>query len=441
MPQPPAWQAELRVALLHALWIPFVAWLSGSFAWGVAAASVSYAISHLRHAYLLNRWLERSKSGYPPDGVGIWAQILRRQSERQREHRARKQRLAQMVLRIQRSTRAIPDALVVLNEEREIQWTNKAAEALLGVSTPRDGGQRVEFFIRHPDFSDFLNARVPGVFTLRSPVQPSQHLELRLFTIAETNSLLIAQDATDRVKIEQMRKDFVADVSHELRTPLTVLSGYLENMTRDPDALPDMWRRPVLAMSEQLGRMRHIVEDLLLIARMEGGPVGEPEVVDVAGMVASLANDGIELSGARGHRITFEADSSVRLSGVQPELNTAFWNLVGNAVQYTPDGGSIELRWFADERGACFEVRDSGEGIDADHIPRLTERFFRVDRGRSRERGGTGLGLCIVKHIMERHNAMLEIESTLGKGSVFRCVFAPPQVVTDVVPISAAAES
>ena len=275
---------------------------------------------------------------------------------------------------------------------------------------------------------------------LRSPVQSSRHLELRLFSIAEADFLLIAHDATDRFKTEQMRKDFVANVSHELRTPLTVLSGYLENMNRDPAALPDTWRRPVAAMDDQAGRMRRIVEDLLLIARMEGGPAGEPEIIDVAGLATILVSDGVELSGKRGHHLTCEADAAVRLSGVSDELSTAFSNLIGNAVQYTPEGGDIDVRWYLDARGACFDVADSGDGIDADFIPRLTERFFRVDRGRSRDSGGTGLGLCIVKHILERHNATLEIESTLGQGSVFRCVFPSSSVVTETLPKSAAVE-
>ncbi|MEM7406866.1 MAG: phosphate regulon sensor histidine kinase PhoR [Pseudomonadota bacterium] len=417
-----AWREELRliavvVGAMVVLALAFESWLLGLF-----AALTGYLGIQLANAVQLVRWLSDRKSNYPPEANGLWGEVYRSLAEWERFNRERRHQLADQLVRFQQSTRALPDGLVMLDAEHQILWTNPAARELLGVSGQRDAGSRIENFVRHPEFLRFLHDPSAGACELRSPISATQWLELRRVQFGDSNALLIAHDATERVNVEQMRRDFVADVSHELRTPLTVLSGYLENINRTPELVPDTWQRPVAAMTDQSARMGRIVEDLLLLARMEAGPQGEATTLDVAAIVERVALDTAELSAGREHQIVCDVDSDVQLTGVQQEIHTAFTNLAANAVRYTPDHGCISLRWYA-ANGACFEVEDSGDGIDEQDVPRLTERFFRVDKGRSRAEGGTGLGLSIVRHILDRHDAQLEIESTLGEGSLFRCRF------------------
>jgi len=226
-----------------------------------------------------------------------------------------------------------------------------------------------------------------------------------------------------------VRRDFIANVSHELRTPLTVITGFLETLIDTETALDESWRRPMLQMQEQARRMQRIVDDLLFLARLEGHDDKlRSDPVDVPHLLAVLREDGLTLSGSKEHRISLEADAGLWLRGNEDELRSAFSNLIYNAVQYTPPGGAIAIRWFADDKGAHLTVQDSGGGIAAHHLPRLTERFYRVDVGRSRESGGTGLGLAIVKHALQRHDALLVVASELGKGSVFSCDFPPERM-------------
>ncbi len=418
-----AWYSEARSFLL----IIATAGATGyALDWTVAGLWVgvaAYVARHLRYLYALIHWLQRRRVAYPPDGDGIWEEVFRRLSVRQKDDRLRIRRLARMVARFQQSTRAIPDGLVMLDSNQQIEWCNVVAGDLVGIRAPEDYGLRPDHFIRLPDFADFLQADTDNSLTMRSPQDPQKVLEIRKIPIADSNILLIVADATERYLVEHMRKDFVADASHELRTPLTVLSGYLENMNRMPENVPDTWQRPVQVMTEQATRMGRIVEDLLMLARVEGSTsLGtQAEVIDVLGLLSMLVEDARELSGERGHHISLKADPTVRLRAVPDEMRTVFSNLLANAVTYTPDGGNVLASWSGDSNGAYFEVTDDGVGIAPEHVPRLTERFFRADKGRSRQHGGTGLGLSIVKHILERHNGRLHIESVVGEGSVFRC--------------------
>jgi len=418
-----AWRSEARTIAALALVAALIGAIVDALSFCFFIATLAYLAWHLRNVYRLLRWLERSRTGYPPDASGVWGIIFKYQSDRQREHRERKRRLTRILVRFQQSTRAIPDGLVLLDDQNQIEWTNHAATELLGVSAPRDSGQRIENFVRLPEFRAFIADDSTPACIVRAPAAATRFLEVRRVSFGDRNKLLIAHDATERFAVEQMRKDFVADVSHELRTPLTVLSGYMENMNRDPDSVPQMWQRPIKAMTEQSARMRMIVEDLLLLARMEGSPSGKEETVDVARLAAQLARDARELSGEREHQVVLQVDAELLLCGVRAELQTAFSNLVSNAIRYTPDKGSITLRWYAESQNAYFAVEDTGEGIDERYIPRLTERFFRVDKGRSREQGGTGLGLSIVRHILDRHAAVLEVTSVVDQGTIFRCKF------------------
>ncbi|HKK14762.1 MAG TPA: phosphate regulon sensor histidine kinase PhoR [Gammaproteobacteria bacterium] len=389
-----------------------------------------YLLWHLVQLYRLERWLNGNKRFHPPDAPGIWGDVSQHIYRLQQRNRKRKRKLGKMLNRFQEATEAMPDATVVLDAVGSIEWWNTAAEELLGLHYPRDVGQRLANLIRHPAFAEYLQREDYS----DSVVFPLPHNDRRLVSVrvvpyGKNQRLVIARDISRMQQLEQMRRDFVANVSHELRTPLTVVSGYLESLEDDPDCAR-VHGKSLGAMREQSERMARIVEDLLLLSRLETDEHPEPPaVVRVPGMLDDLCRDARRLSGAHNHQITLEADEGLWLKGHDNELRSAFSNLVFNAVRYTADGGDIRLRWYADEEGAHFEVRDTGIGIARHHIPRLTERFYRVDIGRSRQSGGTGLGLAIVKHVLLRHEGRLDIQSVPGRGSTFRCDFLVGRVL------------
>jgi two-component system phosphate regulon sensor histidine kinase PhoR len=302
---------------------------------------------------------------------------------------------------------------------------------LLGLYSPQDLGERIVSLVRHPLLVGFLNKWPQGgSVEFPSPVNADLLLSVRIIPYGQGQRLLLATDISRVHRLEQIRRDFVANVSHELRTPLTVISGYLEALLDSEDTYPSQWRQPLRTMHQQCNRMLHIIEDLLMLSRLEtqaGRQHHRP--VAVAALLATIVEDATTLSGERAHEIWLEVDSTLWIRGCEQELRSAFSNLVFNAVRYTPDKGRIIIRWFEDERGIHLEVEDNGEGIPLQHIPRLTERFYRVDRGRQRESGGTGLGLAIVKHVMNRHNGQLRITSQVGVGSIFACDFPAQQRV------------
>ncbi len=425
-----AWSGELwRLALIIGAALLIGAPLG--LAWTLAgAALVAYLIWHLRNLYRLERWLRDSHSIHPPDAAGIWGEVFHLLYRGQQRNRKRKRRLAGILNRFQQATTALPDATVVLGENDEIEWFNSAAKSLLGLNTASDVGQRIDNLLRNPRFIALLdggddNARVQ----MASPVDPTLTLQLRIVPYGRKQRLLIARDISRQLRVEQTQRDFVANVSHELRTPLTVISGYLETLSEIDAEGGGQWRRELELMSQQGERMRQIVEDLLLLSRLESGAGPVREEVAVAPMVETIAAALRLLCEENGQSLELELDDDLRLYGAERELYSAFFNLATNAHRYTPKGGRITLSWYRDEDGAHFEVRDSGVGIPPEHIPRLTERFYRIDVGRSREAGGTGLGLAIVKQVLNRHRAQLYIESTPGQGSLFSCDFPPENVI------------
>ena len=404
----------------------FVGWLLGVPHGAFTLALMVYLAWHLYNLYRLERWYYRRKKTEPPDAAGIWGEAFQHIYHLQRSNRQRKKRLALILSRFKESTAAMPDATVVLTQDDCIEWFNKAAKQYLGLQNKQDVGQRIDNLIRHSRFSEFL-AR--GDFSepleMASPLDAQQYFAFRVVPYGNQQKLLVVRDISRLKRLERMRSDFVANVSHELRTPLTVLSGYLENMMDDDNAKNEHWEKCLHQMQGQTQRMTRLVEDLLMLSRLEDEEktaVRDP--VAVPAILATLLEDARMLSSERGHHITLEADETIWLRGSEKELASAFSNLVFNAVQYTPEKGHIALRWYRDGENVCFEVEDDGIGIAAQHVHRLTERFYRIDAGRSRESGGTGLGLAIVKHVLDRHAARLEIESRPGKGSKFRCVFA-----------------
>jgi len=373
----------------------------------------------------LEHWLRLARKLDPPKSVGLWGEVFDGLHRMRKRSRDRDKRRRNVVRNYRDSVKAMPDATVVLTGDYEVEWCNEAARDLLGLRWPQDEGQRISNIVRHPEFVTFLSkhTREARMISLPSPVDGRLWLEVRLVPFAKKRHLLLARDTTALRRLETIRSDFVANVSHELRTPLTVIYGVSETLGQELGEDPE-YARSVQLLQEQAERMKILVDDLLLLARLEtGGAPRDRQWIDVAQLLTVLVEEGRLLSGSRQHEITMEAEPGLMVLGNEKELRSAFANLLANAINYTPDGGQINLHWSSDALGAHFRIRDTGIGIGAQHIDRLTERFYRVDAGRSKSRGGTGLGLAIVKHVLMRHGAQLTIESEPGKGSLFICSF------------------
>jgi two-component system phosphate regulon sensor histidine kinase PhoR len=419
------WTAELRrlfLLLLFALVAGMPLEHPGAF---VLVALGLYLSWHLRNLYRLYSWLQDGHRFHPPEASGIWGEVFHLLYRLQLRNRKRKRRLTGLIKRFQEATAAMPDATVILDADGTIEWFNGAAQSLLGLQPGRDVGQRILNLIRHPDFTRYLAKGAPNEpMRMPSPLDDGITLNIRVVPYGREQRLLIARDVSQQQRLEQMRRDFVANVSHELRTPLTVVSGFLETLTDDDEHYPPHTARSLELMQQQTWRMQHIVEDLLLLSRLETDSSRPPHQVVAVPAVLSMIEEGVEpLIEQKGQHFTLECESGLWIYGAEKELYSAFSNLVTNAVRYTPEGGSINVRWFRDEAGAHLEVSDTGVGIAPQHIPRLTERFYRVDVGRSRDVGGTGLGLAIVKHVVSRHDGTLRISSTLNRGSTFSIDF------------------
>ncbi len=389
-----------------------------------------YIAANLRNLVQLNRWLVNKREDVP-DAGGLWGEVLDRIRALTKETVQREDRLTEMLTRFQSASSATPDAMLILSPQNDIEWANPASERLFGIATPRDSGQRVINLVRHPEFTAYLDLGEYGeALEIASPSQPERSLSVRIIPFGSRQKLVIARDMTHLAQLERMRSNFVANISHELRTPLTVLTGFLETLKdMERPASTDL-RKHFQTMHDQAQRMSHLVDDLLTLSKLETTPpTRHEETVDVPAMLAALKEMGELVSGARFHHISLVVDTGLRLTGNEEELRSAFSNLINNAVRYTPAGGDIRLTWKLDGDSPVFAVRDTGEGIAPQHIPHLTERFYRIDTARSRDTGGTGLGLSIVKHILLRHDARLAVESELGQGSTFRCIFPAARAV------------
>ncbi len=376
-------------------------------------------------SYRLERWLGSGMRLPPPVKDEVWVNVYRQLARLRQRGRKRKRKLSRIIRQFRDASSALPDGVVVLSDDDEVLWSNPAAGELLGLHSPQDIGLRITHLVRHPKFVRFLAQRqYDKSVECPSPKNSELVLSARIKPYGKKRRLLLVKDITQLHRLDQMRRDFVANVSHELRTPLTVINGYLETFLDNPDNSPSHWRQPLERMHQQSGRMLHIIEDLLVLSRLETETeIRSERPVAVHGLLKSIIEDAIILSGEREHEIELDADQGLWIRGCEQELRSAFSNLVFNAVRYTPTAGHISVRWFADDRRLHLVVEDDGEGITAHHIPRLTERFYRVDRGRQRSRGGTGLGLAIVKHVLQRHDGELKISSQVGVGSTFACEF------------------
>ncbi|MCB1786879.1 MAG: phosphate regulon sensor histidine kinase PhoR [Gammaproteobacteria bacterium] len=387
-------------------------------------ALLAYTLRNLYNLQRLADWLGERDVNAVPNHFGIWGDIYSRIALVSARQAQREKRLNELVNEYSASTAALPDATVALDANGRIRWFNDAASRLLGLKTAKDIGQPLINLFRNPQTIEFIrSADYSRTVQTAAPGNADSRLEMRLAPYGDGQVLLLAQDITERVRLERVRRDFVANVSHELRTPLTVLSGFVENLQAMPDLDDPRLQRPLEIMAQQSARMRRIVEDLLLLARLESESTrNAPVPVDVGELLHQVADECQALR-TEVAEIRCEVLSSRRVLGDATQLRSAITNLAVNAVNHTPASGRVTLRWSDRGVESVLEVSDTGEGIAAEHLPRLTERFYRVDAGRSRERGGTGLGLAIVKHVLKRHDARLAIHSRLGEGSHFTCVF------------------
>ncbi len=407
---------------------PWIGWALFS------AGLLVYLVYHLRQLRKLNDWLaadERPKLS----ADGLWGDALYRLEKLLRLRQGAQQKAAADLEQMLAATRNLPDGVVILDEGNRIQWLNKAAEHLLGLSPDRDLGQFVLYLLRHSRFSEWLVGEdYARTLIMEAPVSREKTLSLQIVPLPRHQKMLLARDITEIARVDAMRQDFVANVSHELRTPITVIVGFLEAFDDMPNPDPVEFRKHIPLMREQSDRIRRLVDDLLTLARLESEPETKDEAVDVPALARRLAGEAESLSQGR-HRVVLTMESQARLIGNTQELYSALANLVSNAVRYTPTGGHIGITWCGgDNSGMVFKVSDTGEGIEPQHIPRLTERFYRVDRGRSRASGGTGLGLAIVKHVLQRHQARLRVDSIVGKGSTFSAVFPAERVIPATTP-------
>jgi len=401
----------LAVGLLTQMWV--LVTVIGMIVW---------VLPHAREFVRFHEW-SRHPIRRPDNSAELWQEPMVRVFRAMRQLRTRMRRLLSRLRYVRSATEALPDGAILIRHNGEIEMFNAAAQTLLGLSA-RDVGQNFVSLVRNPEIAALVNGQAAEGLVEITATHSNLQLEVRRIDIDEARMLILARDVSQLNRLLSMRQDFVANVSHELRTPLTVILGYLESL--DDETLDQEHLRALMArLRPPAKRMKVLVEDLLLLTRLESSPKPSQTDVDmvaVAPMLEAIAADARQMSNGH-HKITVEADPTLRLRGSEFELHSAFSNLVGNAVRYSPNGGDINVRWFATPDGPRFEVEDHGMGIPAQHLTRITERFYRVDLSGSRARGGTGLGLAIVKHVLKRHDATLGVQSELNKGSLFFCVF------------------
>ncbi|EOB4245781.1 phosphate regulon sensor histidine kinase PhoR [Vibrio metschnikovii] len=421
-----AWE----LAFFYLPWL-IVGWVFGHMPWLLLAATALQLVWHLHNQVRFSAWLWDEKRLTPPSGSGNWESLFNGIYRLQQRQRKKRKELTNLIRRFRNGAESLPDAVVVFRAEGNIVWCNRLAQYLLGFRWPDDAGQPISNLIRTPGFINYLQKNdFSEPLTMHSPLNVERSLELRIVPYTEGEHLMVVRDVTQVKQLEGMRRNFFANVSHELRTPMTVLQGYLE-MTEDPDLLlGPMWPKAHGVMTEQLNRMSSLVNQLLTLSKIEASPIHElDEEVDVPAMLEVLEKEALSLSGEHAHQIRFTVDKQLKVLADEDQLRSAISNLVYNAVKYTPAGAEIQVRWQNTEQGALFEVEDRGEGIAAQHLHRLTERFYRVDKARSRDTGGSGLGLAIVKHALSHHDSHLDIRSEVGVGSCFSFVLPKRLVV------------
>lgn len=427
------WGREFwRLALLLAV-AGGVAGLAGAPAWGLCAGLAIYLAWHLWQLRRLELWLAGRGKRLDDSRLDIWAEVVAQVLRIKRRSQKRKRRLSFILKQFLRSTAALPDGTVVLSADSRIVWFNQSAQRLLGLRAPQDNGQWVANLIRTPVFIRYLDGGdYDEAVEIVATHDPDRTLSLQIVPYGEDQRLLVIRDVTREHRLDRVRKDFVANASHELRTPLTVLSGYVETLLDEADEEGELapWAAPLKAMREQTGRMEQLLADLLLLSRLDEAPrAALMRPVDLALLLRRCCAEASRLAAGK-VSIQAEIADPLVLRGMEGELRSVFDNLLSNAVKYTLPGGTVCLEAGFVGEELQIAVTDTGIGIAPEHLPRLTERFYRVDGGRGRDQGGTGLGLAIVKHALQRHDAQLSIESQLGMGSRFLCRFPRDRVLT-----------
>jgi two-component system phosphate regulon sensor histidine kinase PhoR len=404
-----------------------IGWMYGETLNGLLVAALLALAWQIRQLLSFERALRTDNFDSFRYGEGIWEQISSRfRFERDRAVR-RKAHHRNLLREIRKSTNAMPDGAVILDANNEIVSCNRAAKMMAGLKRKKDKGQRIDNILRDPLITRLIN---DGSFDesveIASPIADGRWLNGRVVPYGVEQKLLLLRDVTERRQLNKMRRDFAANASHELRSPLTVINGYLDTLA-DDEEMPAAWATPVRQMRAQAHRMRRILTELLELSRLESAGTAESAEIDVSRLLDRVRSD--YDSPEKAAPIILNVESAVELLGVQSEIESVVVNLLSNAMRFTPPDGEVTITWRSSPEGADLIVADTGEGIEADLIPRLTERFFRVDRGRSRDDGGVGLGLAIVKHVLARHDAELLIQSEPGAGSEFCCHFPPERVV------------
>lgn len=406
-----------------------IGWLYGQPLIGLLVAALLCLAWQTRQLLAFERALRTNNFDQFRYGEGIWEQLFSRFRFESERGKRRKAAYRQLLKEIRKSTDAMPDGAVILDANNEIVTCNRAASGLAGLKRKKDRGQRIDNILRDARLATLVHdADADQSVEIPSPLDEDEWLNCRVVPYGADQKLLLIRDVTEAKLLNKMRRDFVANASHELRSPLTVISGYLEALSDDED-LPSQWHGPVAQMQNQSARMNQILVELLELSRLESaGAASREESVDVAALIndvaALFANDEARASIGKGDL------SGFRLLGKRAEIESVLVNLLSNAVRHTPTDGNITVSWQVDLTGASLVVEDSGVGIEPEHLHRLTERFFRVDRGRSRDDGGVGLGLAIVKHVLARHDAELDIASKPGEGSTFRCHFPADRIIS-----------
>jgi two-component system phosphate regulon sensor histidine kinase PhoR len=424
------WELVANVVLIAVVTGMLLATLGAVATLGIyVAVLLVLVVRHRRYLAILDRWLQTEGSALP-DASGKWGDVFARLTRLVRDQSRSYEHISSALERLQRATSAMPEGVVILDEMDRIEWCNPVAEKHLGISSGTDTGQPITHLVRHTQFAEYLTAQnYAEPLVIKQPRHQGLILSLQFVPYGDKQKLLLSRDVTQLERIQTMRQDFVANVSHELRTPLTVIGGFLETLADQGQSDPETFKWALGLMTDQTKRMQNLVQDLLTLSRLEDTEnLVRGERVDVPGMLRKLYDEALSLSLGR-HHISLRLDTETQLLGSADELRSAFSNLISNAIRYTPENGNISLDWAIRDEQAIFSVQDNGIGVEPEHISRLTERFYRVDRGRSRETGGTGLGLAIVKHVLSCHQAKLEIASTPGKGSCFSARFPAGRLI------------
>ncbi len=417
------WYIELQRVTLLALASTFIGYLFGFPVAGLLFGLTSYIIWTIRQMSRLESWLQHQELDKLPLSEGLWGKLFDSIYRQEKAHQAAKKRLQTIIDRIQQSTSALQDGVIMVESDGTLEWWNRSTEALLGFRTPVDGGQHITNLIRDPDFVEYFEyGDYTTPLTLNSPINQGVALEMTVTPFGNDERLITARDITHIEHLERMRKDFVANVSHELKTPLTVLIGYLETLIDYTDESDTRWLRIYHQMQSQAIRMQDLVHDLLILTRLETTEINTQEQpVNIKQLLEHVTAEARSYSNGEHELRVSSVD--IEITGNYDELRSAVGNLVFNAVKYTPSGGRIDVTGYRDKTSIRIDIIDNGPGIDQKHIPHLTERFYRVDASRKSDTGGTGLGLAITKHIIMRHNGQLLIESRVGYGSKFSCEF------------------